>query len=176
MKKINATLGVCLVFLVLSCQTLRAAPEPEKIRICSFNIQIFGAAKMLKSEVVEILLDIVSQADLVAIQEVRSASPEETYGPFFEIMIKKASDAQYQGAVKEAGFWVRQFPPADEAETDEESEEQEIYDFLILIIIDKNQLESQINTIFNAAQKDIKLKRYQAAAINRIGEKFFEGF
>ncbi|GHU90093.1 deoxyribonuclease [Spirochaetia bacterium] len=76
MKKINAVLGACLVFLVLSCQTLRAAPEPEKIRICSFNIQIFGAAKMLKSEVVEILLDIISQADLVAVQEVRSASPE----------------------------------------------------------------------------------------------------
>ncbi|GHU72004.1 deoxyribonuclease [Spirochaetia bacterium] len=76
MKKINAALGVCLVFLVLSCQTLRAVPEPEKIRICSFNIQIFGAAKMLKSEVVEILLDIISQADLVAVQEVRSASPE----------------------------------------------------------------------------------------------------
>jgi endonuclease/exonuclease/phosphatase family metal-dependent hydrolase len=78
MKKINAVLGACLVFLVLSCQSLRAMsepPEPEKIRIYSFNIQIFGVSKMLKPEVAEILADIISGADIVAIQEVRSASP-----------------------------------------------------------------------------------------------------
>jgi hypothetical protein len=42
----------------------------------SFNIQIFGAAKMARPEVVSVLIDTVSQYDLIAIQEVRSANEE----------------------------------------------------------------------------------------------------
>jgi endonuclease/exonuclease/phosphatase family metal-dependent hydrolase len=45
----------------------------EKITIFSFNIQIFGVSKMSKPEVVSILVDIISRADITAIQEVRSA-------------------------------------------------------------------------------------------------------
>jgi endonuclease/exonuclease/phosphatase family metal-dependent hydrolase len=48
----------------------------DTITICSFNIQIFGVSKMSKPEVVDILVDIVSQADISAIQEVRSSSEE----------------------------------------------------------------------------------------------------
>jgi endonuclease/exonuclease/phosphatase family metal-dependent hydrolase len=48
-----------------------AAPA-ETIRLCSFNIQIFGVSKMAKPEVVNILTDIISHADVTAIQEVRS--------------------------------------------------------------------------------------------------------
>ncbi|GHU72011.1 hypothetical protein FACS189450_09000 [Spirochaetia bacterium] len=106
------------------------------------------------------------------------SDPDDTYGEFFETMIKGASDAQYQGAVKETGFWILRLSPAKE--TDEESEEQEVnrevYDFLVLISIDKKQLESQINAIFNAAKENINPRKDQAAAINRIGENFFEGF
>ena len=47
---------------------------PETIKIMSFNIQIFGASKMARPEVVGILVDIVSQADIVAVQEVRSSA------------------------------------------------------------------------------------------------------
>jgi hypothetical protein len=114
----------------------------------------------------------------------QNATPDETYGAFFEALIKKASDAQYQGVVKEAGFWVQLLLPADEA--DEENEEgaeqertevnREVYVFLILISIDKNQLESQINAIFNAARTNITPRRDQTTAINRIGENFFAGF
>jgi endonuclease/exonuclease/phosphatase family metal-dependent hydrolase len=39
----------------------------------TFNIQIFGVSKMAKPEVVDILVDLVSQADIIAVQEVRSA-------------------------------------------------------------------------------------------------------
>lgn len=46
------------------------------ISVCSFNIQIFGVSKMSKPEVVDILVDIVSQTDITAIQEVRSSSEE----------------------------------------------------------------------------------------------------
>jgi endonuclease/exonuclease/phosphatase family metal-dependent hydrolase len=48
-------------------------PAPvEIIRLCSFNIQIFGVSKMVKPEVVNILTDIISRSDVTAIQEVRS--------------------------------------------------------------------------------------------------------
>ncbi|MDR0583323.1 MAG: endonuclease [Treponema sp.] len=48
----------------------------ETVKIISFNIQIFGVSKMAKPEVVSILTDIISQADIVAIQELRSAGIE----------------------------------------------------------------------------------------------------
>jgi endonuclease/exonuclease/phosphatase family metal-dependent hydrolase len=44
------------------------------VRIMSFNIQIFGAAKMAKPQVAAVLADIVSGADITAIQELRSRS------------------------------------------------------------------------------------------------------
>src|SRR5207237_298200 len=44
----------------------------ETIRIASFNIQAFGHAKLDKQQVMEILVKIVRQFDVVAIQEVRS--------------------------------------------------------------------------------------------------------
>jgi endonuclease/exonuclease/phosphatase family metal-dependent hydrolase len=62
-----------LIFLVFS-----AAPRlhADNIRVFSFNIQIFGKAKMANPDVVNILADIVSLADVIAIQEVRTANIE----------------------------------------------------------------------------------------------------
>jgi endonuclease/exonuclease/phosphatase family metal-dependent hydrolase len=51
-------------------------PESERIRICTFNIQVFGVSKMSKPRVPGMLADIVSRFDLIAVQEVRSARPE----------------------------------------------------------------------------------------------------
>jgi endonuclease/exonuclease/phosphatase family metal-dependent hydrolase len=53
-----------------------APPVLKTAKIMSFNIQIFGVSKMAKPEVVAILTDIISQADIIAIQEVRSAGIE----------------------------------------------------------------------------------------------------
>jgi endonuclease/exonuclease/phosphatase family metal-dependent hydrolase len=57
-----------------------STPAPDvtldALRVYSFNIQIFGDSKMKKPEVVQVLVDIVSQADVAAIQEVRSLSDE----------------------------------------------------------------------------------------------------
>ncbi|GHV45529.1 hypothetical protein AGMMS49546_31520 [Spirochaetia bacterium] len=107
--------------------------------------------------------------------------PDSTYGQFFAALIKRASDAQYQGAVKENGFWIQQlFSTSEQNEEGEESEEivvnREVYDFLILTSIDKVQLETQISAMFNAAKISLAPKRNQAAAIDRIRENFFEGF
>jgi endonuclease/exonuclease/phosphatase family metal-dependent hydrolase len=62
--------------LVLFFIILGTALYAENIRVFSFNIQIFGRAKMAKPDVVSILTDIVSLADVIAIQEVRTASIE----------------------------------------------------------------------------------------------------
>ncbi|GHT78278.1 deoxyribonuclease [Spirochaetia bacterium] len=51
-------------------------PVSETIKIVSFNIQIFGVSKMSNPEVAGILADIVSQADITAVQEVRSVGIE----------------------------------------------------------------------------------------------------
>jgi len=48
------------------------ASSPEILKIMSFNIQIFGVSKMARPEVARILVDIVSGADIIAVQEVRS--------------------------------------------------------------------------------------------------------
>ncbi|GHV15894.1 deoxyribonuclease [Spirochaetia bacterium] len=85
----NPSLGLLavLVMLTFASGTLRAdeasrgeeyfvAAESGRIKIVSFNIQIFGTAKMARPEVAAILADIVSQADITAIQEVRSAAPD----------------------------------------------------------------------------------------------------
>jgi endonuclease/exonuclease/phosphatase family metal-dependent hydrolase len=72
---------ICLTFSLLTCASGRfqeAEEEPEppgsRIRVYSFNIQIFGAAKMARPELAAVLADIVSKADITAVQEVRSAS------------------------------------------------------------------------------------------------------
>jgi endonuclease/exonuclease/phosphatase family metal-dependent hydrolase len=72
---------ICLTFSLLTCASGRfqeAEEEPEppgsRIRVYSFNIQNFGAAKMARPELAAVLADIVSKADIAAIQEVRSAN------------------------------------------------------------------------------------------------------
>jgi endonuclease/exonuclease/phosphatase family metal-dependent hydrolase len=59
-----------LLLFLLSFPGVRLSAET--IKLCSFNIQIFGVSKMANSQVVSILADIISRADVTAIQEVRS--------------------------------------------------------------------------------------------------------
>ena len=46
------------------------------LRIASFNIQVFGAAKLAKPAVMNVLADVVRQFDVVAIQEVRAKTDD----------------------------------------------------------------------------------------------------
>lgn len=50
------------------------APPPDTIKIASFNIQVFGKTKAGKDEVMQILAAIISEFDIVAIQEIRDKS------------------------------------------------------------------------------------------------------
>jgi len=56
--------------------TEQVMPVEDTFRLLSFNIQVFGRSKMNKPEVVDILVNIINQFDMIAIQEVRDASGE----------------------------------------------------------------------------------------------------
>lgn len=56
-----------------SSSTETPAPaDGEKVRIATFNIQVFGTAKLKKRDVTELLAQVVRRFDVVAIQEIRS--------------------------------------------------------------------------------------------------------
>lgn len=44
----------------------------DKLLIASFNIQVFGASKMVKNDVMDVIVQTLRQFDIVAIQEVRA--------------------------------------------------------------------------------------------------------
>ncbi|MDR1786839.1 MAG: endonuclease/exonuclease/phosphatase family protein [Treponema sp.] len=58
---------------VVSAEELSAGEAPAPVSVWSFNIQTFGATKMARPSVKEVLADVLSRADLCAIQEVRSS-------------------------------------------------------------------------------------------------------
>ena len=90
MKKILIILGIVLLAIVLTLAIGNTKDKTndfligeefttgqqidETFTVMSFNIQVFGITKVAKVEVTDILVDIIMQYDLVAIQEVRDAS------------------------------------------------------------------------------------------------------
>jgi deoxyribonuclease-1-like protein len=62
------------------------------IRICSFNIQVFGTSKLKKPQVMDVLAKVVRRFDVVAIQEVRST--DDSVVPKFIEMVN-ADGSQY---------------------------------------------------------------------------------
>jgi len=102
--------------------------------------------------------------------------PDDEYGSFFVALIRAASDAHWQGAVRAEDFWVyRSFVGFDNPET-ELPETWERYEFLILVIVEKNILIPQIESILQNVQPSSALSRYQRNAVNRVIENFFDGF
>ena len=69
-----------LGFVAVDKTVVPADPAKENredtIRIASFNIQTFGPSKVGKPEVMELLVRIIRQYDIVAIQEVRSKNQD----------------------------------------------------------------------------------------------------
>lgn len=72
--------------------------RPETIRIATFNIQFFGPSKVADPIVMKTIATIVSQFDIVAIQEVRNA----TVRPITELVqLLQASGANYASSVSQ---------------------------------------------------------------------------
>lgn len=68
--------GVALTPRDETTATPSSGPPPARatnaIRIATFNIQVFGEAKMSSPRVVEVLTKIIQQYDVIAIQEIRA--------------------------------------------------------------------------------------------------------
>ena len=99
--------------------------------------------------------------------------PDNEYGLFFETMVKKAYSAVYKGAVKEDTYWikmkVRQGNDNMEAYT-------EIYNFFVLISIDKMTMQTIINDLMAESLSAVTPTAEQKDSINRLRQNFFLRF
>jgi hypothetical protein len=94
--------------------------------------------------------------------------PDREFGPFFEAAVKRSSDIVYDG-VKEADFWSLRQYSANEAVS------EKLYNFLILVLVDKSLLQVEIHTVLNGI--DLKpLSDDQRDAVDQIKDTFFAGF
>jgi len=64
---------LCLVIFVGTCLTLLVSGE-RPLKVCSFNIQIFGAKKVNKPIIFAEIIKIIKEYDLIFIMEVRDTS------------------------------------------------------------------------------------------------------
>jgi endonuclease/exonuclease/phosphatase family metal-dependent hydrolase len=80
----------------------------QTIKVMSFNMQIFGAAKMAKPEVAQILAHLVSQADIIAVQEVRSLSiePVEQFMALLPDTYRYVIGPRQGRSVSKEQYWV----------------------------------------------------------------------
>jgi len=78
------------------------------IKIMSFNMQIFGVSKMSRPEVFGILADLVSQADIIAVQEVRSVriDPVEQFMALLPDTYKYAIGPRQGRSSSKEQYWV----------------------------------------------------------------------
>ena len=107
--------------------------------------------------------------------EARMASavdnPDESYGAFYETVIRAASDFHWTGAVRVDDFWTqRQFDSGDEGAPDEN------WEFQILVTIERSLFASQLDQIFQTVNPNPPPSRDQRTMIDRVKERFFEGF
>jgi len=97
--------------------------------------------------------------------------PDEEYGVFYEGLIRAASDASWKGATTKDDFWIRKKYHPSETEG-----EQENWEFLILVTIEKPGFSSQLKTLFEKINPIPPPDENQITAINRVKEQFFEKF
>jgi len=97
-----------------------------------------------------------------------SLYPDYEYGLFYENLMKIAYGTEYRDAVKEGFFWFKRRPARDEA--------PEIFNFFILLTIDKNTMQSIIRNMMAQASAAAPSSRAQGTSINRLRQAFFEDF
>jgi hypothetical protein len=98
--------------------------------------------------------------------------PDTVFGRYFEALIRAASDAAWEGAVREDDFWLKGFYQG----ADENAAGGESYDFVILVTVDKALLASQIQPLLFGVTPQAPMSRDQLAAVDRVRERFFEEF
>ena len=123
--------------------------------------------------------------------------PDDEYGAFYEAIIRGASDTLWTGAIREDDFWVRRKrlvirdeegapselnPEAGQGDSSEGNlsadspYDEETWEFLILVTIEKNLFSSQLYGVFKSVNPSPPPSKEQINAANRVKDHFFEGF
>ena len=97
--------------------------------------------------------------------------PDQEYGAFFEAMIRTASDFPWTGAIREHDFWIRKnYLPT------EEEGERETWEFMILLTVERTGFLNQLEEVFRRIKPNPAPTKDQTNAINRVKDRFFDGF
>jgi hypothetical protein len=99
-----------------------------------------------------------------------SLYPDDEYGMFYETMVKKAYSAEYSGAQKEDTYWVKFL------NNDDNISNTEIYNFFILLTIDKIKMESAVSGMMAETIAVVTPTDAQRISINRLRQYFYQGF
>jgi hypothetical protein len=108
-----------------------------------------------------------------------SYNPDEEYGAFFIDLIRAVSDRHWEGAVRAGDFWISKKYLSGAAGQETGSillDGREIWEFMILVTIDKPLFASQLEAIFQNLKPFPPPSRNQNTAINRVKNRFYEGF
>jgi hypothetical protein len=118
-----------------------------------------------------------------------SADPGREFGPYFEALVRAASDADWRGAAEAGRFWLRRrFVDSGGADTDRET-----WNYYILLTIGKVEFAAQVEAILagvpgavlaaaagnegeSAARRPSREQRGQLSAFSRACRRFFDGF
>jgi hypothetical protein len=99
-----------------------------------------------------------------------NGNPAEEYGRYFETVVKGASNAVFPGPLGHGGFWVKRRFIGEDGPT------EEIYEYLIMVSVDREALRQQINMLLITARPDRPSTRDQSVASMRLRMNFFDGF
>ena len=97
--------------------------------------------------------------------------PDQEYGAFFEYLVRSASDYPWKGAVKADDYWIHKYYLHTG-----ENDDKETWEFFILVSINRLVFQSQLEEVFGAVKPDPPLTKDQTNAVNRVKDRFFEGF
>lgn len=112
-----------------------------------------------------------------------SLYPDYEYGNFYETMVKKAYSTVYTGAIKEDTYWIKL--RNEEGDIVESmlragpgiiTTPSEVFNFFILVSIDKGRMQSVISNMMAEAIAAVNPVGSQRNAVNRLRQSFFESF
>ena len=101
--------------------------------------------------------------------------PDDEYGSFYELMVKKAFDTEYTGAFLENTFWIKKKISQNEAANRSDGS-GEVYEFFVFISIDRIAMQNIIENMMAEVLALVTPTRAQNTAIKRLQQDFFMGF
>jgi hypothetical protein len=118
------------------------------------------------------LARLVTQRVQVKFAGAAAGSPDDEFGRYFENVVKNSSDATFSGARKETDYWILKRYYKEDGKT----VDREVYDYYVLVSIERKTLEKQLNAILDGTKVDTPPTKEQQTAIDRVKESFYEGF